>query len=221
MAIFQDTVDSTPRRDTVTLRIDDEVLKQTLEYVTEKTETYRTTKEIGIDAAHRVPFHESKCKSLHGHRYRVIAHIEAEELGKGSESGMTMDFGVIKDVLMNFVDYHCDHATILWVNDEKMMDMAFQFIVTGMSGDELVGWGNIQVRRPDCESSVAKFGCWSGETNFGKTHVIKYIPTAENLARYWYEQMRDRISGKTQNRASLAAVEVWETPTSMCIYPAH
>ena len=34
------------------------------------------TKEIEIDAAHRVPNHKSKCRTFHGHRYRIEVGVD-------------------------------------------------------------------------------------------------------------------------------------------------
>ena len=39
-------------------------------------DTFEITREIGLDAAHRVPDHASKCFHIHGHRYTVFATVE-------------------------------------------------------------------------------------------------------------------------------------------------
>ena len=77
-------------------------------------------KEIGIDYGHRVPNHESKCFSPHGHRGRVIAVIEGdliEEEG-GSQQGMVIDFSHIKKGLMEVADDTFDHAFVVYMGDE-------------------------------------------------------------------------------------------------------
>ncbi|MFW8587824.1 6-carboxytetrahydropterin synthase [Rhizobium beringeri] len=50
------------------------------------------TREIGIDAAHRIPHHESKCHNLHGHRYKIAATCVGPLCGDGEQTGMVLDF---------------------------------------------------------------------------------------------------------------------------------
>lgn len=80
---------------------------------------FRITREIGIDAGHRVPNHHSKCKNIHGHRYTIQATVEGELAESGSVEGMAggMDFGFIKEEMMKEIDEPCDHGLILWEQD--------------------------------------------------------------------------------------------------------
>lgn len=61
--------------------------------------------------------------------------------------------------------------------------------------------------------------------NRKKSRVIAFSfnPTAENLAKYVYEQIEAQITSLAVNErsdiVSLVAVEVWETETSYCRYP--
>jgi 6-pyruvoyltetrahydropterin/6-carboxytetrahydropterin synthase len=68
------------------------------------------TRRLEFDAAHRVPRHESKCRSLHGHRYAVEITCIAPEL---DEAGRVIDFGVIKERVGEWIDDQLDHTTIL------------------------------------------------------------------------------------------------------------
>ena len=60
---------------------------------------------VETDTGHRVPNHKSKCKHLHGHRYRFEAEIEGDvvEVSGVSDEGMLMDFSDISKVLMEHV----------------------------------------------------------------------------------------------------------------------
>jgi 6-pyruvoyltetrahydropterin/6-carboxytetrahydropterin synthase len=82
---------------------------------------YSVKKWIELDAGHRVPFHDSKCHNVHGHRYRVTAEVAAELLvppeSQRSDAGMVVDFGVIKKVLVEEVHDPYDHQLMLWVKD--------------------------------------------------------------------------------------------------------
>ena len=80
-------------------------------------EKYIISKEIQFDAGHRVPLHASKCKNPHGHRYRVVAHIEGDLITEGPESGMVRDFSIVKDLLTTHVHDKYDHGFIVAEND--------------------------------------------------------------------------------------------------------
>jgi 6-pyruvoyltetrahydropterin/6-carboxytetrahydropterin synthase len=74
-------------------------------------------RKLEFDAAHRIINHESKCKLLHGHRYVLEASFVAKNLDK---IGRVIDFGVIKEVLGNWIDKNLDHNTILSIEDKKL-----------------------------------------------------------------------------------------------------
>lgn len=77
----------------------------------------RCTRRLEFDAAHRVMEHESKCKHLHGHRYVIEATFEAQQL---DALDRVIDFGVIKQVLGEWVDVNWDHTTILNERDKAL-----------------------------------------------------------------------------------------------------
>ena len=60
---------------------------------------------VETDTGHRVPNHKSKCRHLHGHRYRFEAEIEGDVVTVTgvSDEGMLMDFSDISRVLMEHV----------------------------------------------------------------------------------------------------------------------
>jgi 6-pyruvoyltetrahydropterin/6-carboxytetrahydropterin synthase len=51
-----------------------------------------------------------------------------------------------------------------------------------------------------------------------KTIEFPYVPTAENIARWIFEQMVQPIKDSYNDRAYLQQVQVWETPTSHATY---
>ncbi|MFT5703671.1 MAG: 6-pyruvoyltetrahydropterin/6-carboxytetrahydropterin synthase [Rickettsiales bacterium] len=77
------------------------------------------TRRIEFDAAHRVMKHSSKCRMLHGHRYAIEATFYADEL---DDLGMVIDFGIIKEILGNWIDENWDHNTILNCKDKDLGD---------------------------------------------------------------------------------------------------
>ncbi len=54
---------------------------------------------------------------------------------------------------------------------------------------------------------VAAWQSW-----FGKVYIIDTIPTAENLARHWFELLAPEVVARTDGAATLVNIRVWETP---------
>lgn len=161
---------------------------------------YRTTREIGIDAAHRVTTHGSKCAHLHGHRYTVRVTVEGG-LGAGVEQGMTIDFGFLKTLMLELIDKRADHGMILWVDDPWMNVFAprYRFDI-----DTRPWYGKL----PDGGIVFDD----RGSAPFGKLWVIPCVPTAENLAALWFALLAGEVSKATEGRCRVVLVEVDETP---------
>lgn len=68
---------------------------------------YQVSVEQHFDAAHYLRDYHGKCENLHGHRFKVVAHLKAEKLNK---AGLAYDFVELKrhlaDVLAQF-DHTC------------------------------------------------------------------------------------------------------------------
>lgn len=157
---------------------------------------YSITRKIEIDAGHRIPFHDSKCRRLHGHRYVIEATAEARQTvsyGDGEEessAGMLVDFGDLKRVLMSEIDSRFDHRTMVWEDDP----------LWGYLGDV-------------AEKEAAGFV------------YVPCIPTAEELARYWFGLVDAKLRGLFHQRMAeglkLVALTVWETPNCWATYRAE
>lgn len=148
------------------------------------------SKQIELDAGHRVPFHASKCKNLHGHRYKIQVDLTAPDVirseKKSSESGMVMDFGLIKVVLMSVIHDVYDHSLILWNQDPIWNDLRFKAMIR------------------EYQQNVIP---------------IPVIPTAEELARYWAKsfcrEWETRLGEQHREiGVTLKRFRVWETPNS-------
>ena len=73
---------------------------------------YFLTAEASFDGAHFLLGYEGKCSNLHGHRWRVILKIKADELQEsGQQRGMVVDFSDVKKALKVETDYF-DHTFI-------------------------------------------------------------------------------------------------------------
>ena len=80
------------------------------------------TKYVEFDMGHRVPYHKSKCRNPHGHRYKVEVGLSGNiiDLEGISENGMIMDFKDVKKILMVEVHDKLDHGFMYWEKDNEM-----------------------------------------------------------------------------------------------------
>lgn len=82
-----------------------------------------------ISCGHRVFGHESKCKYLHGHNYRIHFYCQ----GELDSLGRVIDFGVIKSILCQWLEDNYDHKFLVWENDPlaryKEDDFEASFVV--------------------------------------------------------------------------------------------
>ena len=150
--------------------------------------TTRIRRFVETDTGHRVPNHKSKCRHMHGHRYRFEAEIEGDVVDAPgvSEEGMLMDFSDVNSILMTHVHDIIDHAFVVYEGD-----------MLARSACELMGDGH-------------------------RTVVVPFIPTAENLAKWAFEQVEPHIKTSYGNKLRLVAMHVRETPKSTASwYPSH
>ena len=78
------------------------------------------TKTIEIDMGHRVPNHKSKCRNLHGHRYKIEVGVDDKVITtkEDSSEGMVIDFGDLKQIMMDIIDKQFDHGFVMSEDDE-------------------------------------------------------------------------------------------------------
>ncbi|DAC48725.1 MAG TPA: 6-carboxytetrahydropterin synthase [Candidatus Thalassarchaeaceae archaeon] len=141
---------------------------------------------VETDTGHRVPNHKSKCRHMHGHRYRWEAEVEGEVVTEldVSEEGMLIDFSDISRILTEKIHDVVDHAFIVYEGDSDAL------AALNSMGDE------------------------------HRTVIVPFIPTAENLAKWAYEQVFPYIHTIYGNELRLAAFHVRETPKSWATWRA-
>lgn len=162
---------------------------------------YTITRQIGIDAAHRVPDHKSKCFNVHGHRYTIEATCVSRNLhASGEQTGMVLDFSFLKEEMMQMIHDPCDHATILYVDDPLLRTIAPEDL-------EFIRQEALQ----DGYTSRVLTKGW-------KLYVIDAVPTAENLAEHWFMMLRERITYRSSGVAQLQKIKVYETPNCFAEY---
>lgn len=161
------------------------------------------SREIGIDYGHRIELHQSRCRSVHGHRGVVEALCEGELHDVGPQSGMILDFSFLKELMMEHIDAPCDHGLILHVTDPLVR--VFRPL-----------WSDSDHK--DAIKSVMKHGYMRTEGLCGKLYLMDSTPTAENLARHWFHRLEKHVVTRSGGLASLAGIKVWETPNCWAAY---
>ena len=151
---------------------------------------YGLQAEAHFDSAHFLADYYGKCENLHGHRWRIVATIEAQELqgadaggrlrddgtcgADGTERDMVVDFGAFKRIVGEVAD-ELDHTF-------------------------LVEEGTLK---------PATIAALEGE-GFSLT-VVPFRTTAENLARHFADELIARGLPCSQ-------VDVYETPLNCATY---
>ncbi|MDO4405542.1 MAG: 6-carboxytetrahydropterin synthase QueD [Atopobiaceae bacterium] len=131
--------------------------------------------EAAFDSAHFLTDYYGKCENLHGHRWRVVVTIGADELQtEGTMKDMVLDFGVFKKAVRALAD---------------SLDHTF-----------LVEEGSL---KPATIAALEDEG-------FSLT-IMSFRTTAENLARWFFEQLMAR-------GLPVIEVECDETPNNRAFY---
>jgi len=144
------------------------------------------TKEIEIDMAHFVPNHKSKCSNLHGHRYKIEV---------GVDDGVIQTKGVSDEGMV--IDFSDLKDVMMKVIDEP-------FDHNAVFQNEM--WSSA-IR--DLESFQ------KNRQQQKRIHFVDFPPTAENLAKHWYELVKPELA---KRGIKIAHLRVWETPSSTATY---
>jgi 6-pyruvoyltetrahydropterin/6-carboxytetrahydropterin synthase len=158
------------------------------------------TKYIEIDMGHRVPNHKSKCRNFHGHRYKIEVGVDYKVISTQgtSDEGMVIDFGDLKQIMMEEIDAKYDHGFVMYEYD-NFKEM-FEIL---KNGETIINEQGIVLDEPEkLEEHV-------------KIHFVPFIPTAENLAKHWFEIIKPKLE---KRKIKIKFVRVWETPTSTATY---
>lgn len=124
------------------------------------------TKQIEIDMAHRVPNHQSKCRNLHWHRYKIEVWVDDKLIDTKwtPDEWMVIDFSDLKEVMMSEIDEKFDHWAVFYSKDIYRNKL-----------EEIL---NLDDQRKD------------------KMHFVDFIPTAENLCKMWYNLLEPKLKEK-------------------------
>lgn len=160
-------------------------------------------REIRIDYAHRVREHGTGHGSLHGHSARVEAWVCADLQEIGGHGGMVVNFEFLKDVLAEHVFSPCDRGLVLDVHDPLVRTLRPTWSDRDLSATVL---------------AIAAHGHMLTEGLSGKLYLIPDPPTPQNLARHFYERMKQDVLSKSGGRSALLGVKFSETPEEWAGY---
>ncbi len=77
------------------------------------------TRKIVFHAGHMLKDDLSKCYNPHGHEYVLECTINGDVQDTGSEAGMIMHFGILKEIMMAEVHDVFDHKFIIDASDPR------------------------------------------------------------------------------------------------------
>jgi 6-pyruvoyltetrahydropterin/6-carboxytetrahydropterin synthase len=109
------------------------------------------TRAFAFEAAHQLPWHEGKCRNLHGHSYRLEVTVE----GPLTEHGVVVDFSDLKAVVQREVIDRYDHRYLNDVMDNPTAELVAHDIWKSL---EAAGLGLTRVRlweTADCSVEVS------------------------------------------------------------------
>ena len=168
------------------------------------------------------------CRHLHGHQGKVKLFLGANDLNKG----MVTDFKHT-NIFKKWLDNVMDHKFVIDINDPLFDDM-FGLIKLD-SGKNWMDFesdtSNLLIGLyKDYKYAVPDLDHLDGIiSNLEKTNeekqaifekfeglvLVDFIPTSENLCKWWYEVANKMLNGLG---IDVVAVEYWETPKSHCRY---
>ena len=70
----------------------------------------KVTRAFAFEAAHKLPWHQGRCRDLHGHSYRLEVTVE----GPVGDDGLVIDFSDVKGIVESEVLARYDHR---YLND--------------------------------------------------------------------------------------------------------
>src|SRR5690242_8569396 len=77
----------------------------------------RISKSFRWEMAHRLPFHASACRNVHGHSYMMTVELA----GEPDMNGMVLDYFDMKSIVQPYID-EVDHAFLCDTSDELIVD---------------------------------------------------------------------------------------------------
>lgn len=136
------------------------------------------TRRIVFHAGHMLKDDKSKCYNPHGHEYVLDCSIIGPIQEEGEESGMVMNFGSLKELMMRKIHDVYDHKFIIETSDPRKSD----FI-------KAVGFDGIRIHTfaPTAENLACFFSFQIDEelTKGVRVHKVRLQETLNCWAEYY------------------------------------
>lgn len=133
----------------------------------EERHSYQVRVEAEFSAAHFLQDYHGKCENLHGHNYKVYAHVRGTQIDEG---GMLLDFGILKKTLRDVCN-ELDHSNL---NDMEVFKM-------NPSAERIATWifNRITSLLPELKGK--------GDEGSARLFAIDVFETPTSRARYCVE----------------------------------
>lgn len=150
---------------------------------------------------------QCKCKWRHGHRGKVIAYLEAEDLGN-AQNNMVIDFNDMK-IMTHFINNTLDHKYLVDYNDPANFDTFSHFWKTE-NWLERKEEGH-RIIKPELLKNMPE----SLRVKYESYVILDFVPTSENLAKWMYDVMSAKMKS---TGVKVHKIEWYETPKSKATY---
>lgn len=152
------------------------------------------------------------CRHLHGHSYRCKIGLKTEKLN----NGMVTDFKHLNFV-KEIIDTYFDHKFMIDLNDPNFNRIFPEY-------------NNLVPKNPKALRNYHGFfkyidisvlnGYTSEEIELIESFVlVDFVPTSENICAMLFKLIKHKMQNFLKEQgATLAFVELWETPKSHCKY---
>lgn len=127
--------------------------------------------EADFAAAHFLRDYHGKCENLHGHNYKVYAHIRGTELDEG---GMLVDFSILKGALRK-VCAVLDHTNLNDLTEDGKL-----VFMQNPSAERIAAWIFKKLRDELKNSDLRQ----EGEKAAGMLYAVDVFETPGSRARY-------------------------------------
>ena len=127
--------------------------------------------EADFAAAHFLRDYHGKCENLHGHNYKVYAHIRGTELDEG---GMLVDFSILKGALRK-VCAVLDHTNLNDLTEDGKL-----VFMQNPSAERIAAWIFKKLRDELKNNELRQ----EGEKAAGMLYAVDVFETPGSRARY-------------------------------------
>ena len=80
----------------------------------------RITKQFNFETGHALYGYDGKCRNVHGHSYKLSVTVIGRPITDTShvKLGMVIDFGDLKNIMMEVLDNGFDHGFCIYNKDD-------------------------------------------------------------------------------------------------------